>query len=160
MNFARQVSRMLDEEHRAQLALLAQVEQGVARSRRHDAALAPVLAALARALEHDVLRHFRFEEEELFTRLAAAGDTGIAHVLTEEHDVMREVGAELLPLLSDAQAASLDDARWETLRQLVIEIVERQVVHIQKETMALLPMLDDLLDEEVDGTLALAYASQ
>ena len=29
-------------------------------------------------------------------------------------------------------------------------MVERQVSHIQKETMALLPMLDHLIDDETD----------
>ena len=40
-----------------------------------------------------------------------------------------------------------------------LELVERQVAHIQKETMALLPLLDDLLDAETDGQLALEYAT-
>jgi hypothetical protein len=34
-----------------------------------------------------------------------------------------------------------------------------QVAHIQKETMALLPMLDDLLDDDSDRELAFAYAA-
>jgi len=38
-------------------------------------------------------------------------------------------------------------------------MVERQVSHIQKETMALLPMLDDLLDDETDRELSFAYAA-
>jgi hypothetical protein len=38
--------------------------------------------------------------------------------------------------------------------------VERQVSHIQKETMALLPLLDDLLDEETDRRLAFEYAAE
>ena len=38
------------------------------------------------------------------------------------------------------------------------ELVERQVAHIQKETMALLPMLDDLLDDETDRQLAFTYS--
>ncbi len=40
-----------------------------------------------------------------------------------------------------------------------MEIVERQVSHIQKETMALLPLLDDLLDDDTDRELSMAYAS-
>lgn len=31
------------------------------------------------------------------------------------------------------------------------------VSHIQKETMALLPLLEDLLDDETDRELAMAY---
>lgn len=32
------------------------------------------------------------------------------------------------------------------------------VAHIQKETMGLLPMIEDLLDDDTDRELALAYA--
>jgi hypothetical protein len=38
-------------------------------------------------------------------------------------------------------------------------MVERQVAHIQKETMALLPMLDDLLDDDTDRELSMSYAT-
>ena len=33
------------------------------------------------------------------------------------------------------------------------------VAHIQKETMALLPLLDDLLDEDSDRELSFAYSA-
>ncbi len=45
------------------------------------------------------------------------------------------------------------------LKRGALELVERLVAHIQKETMALLPMLEDLLDEDSDRELAFAYAS-
>jgi hypothetical protein len=38
-------------------------------------------------------------------------------------------------------------------------MVERQVAHIQKETMALLPLLEDLLDDDADRELSFAYAA-
>jgi hypothetical protein len=50
-------------------------------------------------------------------------------------------------------------AGWHALRPLALEFVERQVVHIQKETMALLPLLDELLDDDTDRDLAFAYAA-
>jgi hemerythrin-like domain-containing protein len=40
-----------------------------------------------------------------------------------------------------------------------MELVERQVSHIQKEEMALLPMLSDLLDDETDRRLASEYTA-
>jgi hypothetical protein len=58
-----------------------------------------------------------------------------------------------------AAEGELDDAGWRELKVGALEIVERQVSHIQKETMALLPVLEDLLDEETDRELAFAYAS-
>jgi hemerythrin-like domain-containing protein len=90
--------------------------------------------------------------------MAEAGDTDLAEMLREEHDTIRAVADELLPLARAAAAGTLSPADAPTLRRLVLEIVERQVAHIQKETMALLPLLDDLLDDEADRELAFAYA--
>ena len=40
-----------------------------------------------------------------------------------------------------------------------MDMVERQVAHIQKETMGLLPVVEDLLDGETDRELAFQYAA-
>jgi hemerythrin-like domain-containing protein len=162
MNFQRQVSRALDEEHRTNLEFLGRVEQAFARAPRSPTAGSPELARLstlfAQQIEH-AGRHFDFEERELFPLLEAAGEGNIASLLGEEHCAIREVAAELLPLARGAAAGTLDAAGWEALKRGASELVERQVAHIQKETMALLPMLDDLLDEETDGVLAFAYVA-
>lgn len=156
-----QVSRMLDEEHRANLELLGQLEQALVPARRaaagHDAALATVLNRFSRHLAHDVGRHFEFEENELFPRMAEAGDGDMAALLTEEHAAIREVAAELQPLLVGAAAGTLSRSGWDALTRTTLEIVERQVTHIQKEAVALLPLLDDLLDETTDRELTFAY---
>jgi iron-sulfur cluster repair protein YtfE (RIC family) len=163
MSFQRQVSRVLDDEHRANLDLLGRVEQGFGRAPRAGCARDPELArlagALGRLLEHDLDRHFSFEERELFPRMENAGDGDMALLLAEEHEAIRAVASELLPLTRAAAAGTLDDAGWEALRRGALEMVERQVAHIQKETMALLPLLEDLLDEDDDRELAFAYAS-
>ena len=162
MAFQSQVSRLLDEEHRALLDLLGQAEQALGRLARTngpgDASLAPLLKRLDQQMAHDIGRHFDFEEQSLFPRLVDAGDGDMAGLLSEEHSVIREVAAELLPLARAAQAGTLDAAGWRALTQGTLELIERQVSHIQKETMALLPLLDELLDDESDGQLALAYA--
>jgi hemerythrin-like domain-containing protein len=154
-----QVSRILDEEHRNNIALLGKVEQAVSRAARFDPGLAGLIGQFARALEEDVDRHFIFEEEQLFPRMTEAGDGGMAALLTEEHAAIREVAAELLPLARQAAAGAIDEAGWGALRRNALELVERQVSHIQKETMALLPLLDDLLDEADDRELAFNYAA-
>jgi hemerythrin-like domain-containing protein len=38
-----------------------------------------------------------------------------------------------------------------------LELVERQVSHIQKEEMSLLPVLEDVLEEEQDAELLNRY---
>jgi hypothetical protein len=83
----------------------------------------------------------------------------MAGLLVEEHDAIRAVCGELLPLAREAAAGTLSDAGWDALKRGALEMVERQVAHIQKETMALLPLLDDLLDEDTDRELAFAYAA-
>jgi hemerythrin-like domain-containing protein len=160
MNFSRQVSRVLDDEHRNLLDLLGQIERALTRAPRAEPALAALIGRFAQALELDVDRHFRFEEEALFPRLAEAGDGPMTDLLSEEHAAIREVALELLPLARAAQAGTIGDADWSEFRRGTLEIVERQVAHIQKETMALLPLLDDLLDDESDRELAFAYAAQ
>ena len=163
MSFQRQVSHALDAEHRTNLDLLGRVELVFARAARAGAArnedVAKLAGAFARHVEQDIGRHFDFEERELFPRLAAAGEGDIAALLAEEHEAIRTVAGELLPLARAAAAGTLDDAGWDALKRGTLEMVERQVAHIQKETMALLPMLEDLLDEDTDRELAFAYAS-
>jgi len=153
-----QVSRLLDDEHRSNIALLGKLEQILVRNSR-DAAAATLMGQLVRTLENDVGRHFTFEEEQLFPRMTEYGDGGMTTLLREEHDAIREVCAELLPLARQAAGGALDAAGWDTLKPLGLELIERQVSHIQKETMALLPLLDDLLDDDVDRQLAFAYGA-
>jgi hemerythrin-like domain-containing protein len=159
MDFHRQTSRALHEEHLATIALLGRVEQTFARGRADDAGVPSLARTFAEQLEGELTRHFAFEENELFPRLDAAGEGDIAGLLTEEHVTIRAVAGELLPLIKAAAQGTLAGGEWDTLRQGIPEIVERLVAHIQKESMALLPMLDDLLDEDTDRELAFAYAS-
>jgi hemerythrin-like domain-containing protein len=153
-----QVSRILDEEHRNNLDLLQKVEQALMRDPGKDPAVPALMGRFAHAIENDVERHFRFEEESLFPRMAESGDGGMAALLHDEHETIREVAAEVLPLARAAGFGPLSQADWERLRRGALELVERQVAHIQKETMGLLPLLDDLLDEDTDSDLAFAYA--
>ena len=158
-----QVSHTLDTEHRSSLGLLGRVEQVFARLTRtgaaRDADFARLAAAFARLIEQDVARHFDFEERELFPRMSQIGEGDIAELLKEEHDAIRAVAEEILPLARAAAAGTLDDTGFDAFKRGALEMVERQVAHIQKETMALLPLLDDLLDDETDRELSFAYAS-
>lgn len=161
MNPSRQTSRALHEEHRANLELLGRVESAFARAPRHaaDPELLRLVTALGRQITHDVERHFEFEERELFTRMADSGEGDIAALLAEEHAAIRDVAEELTPLVGAAAAGTLDEAGWQALARGALELTERQVAHIQKEEMALLPLLDDLLDDETDRQLAMDYTA-
>jgi DUF438 domain-containing protein len=148
MEFNRHISRRLHEEHDATLALWGRVEASLAAG-KHDLLL---LKSAAGALAHELDHHFRFEERELFPRLAAAGEGDIGELLQEEHEVIREAGKRFIALVGE-------DSAKDRIRILGLELAERLVAHVQKEEMSLLPALDDLVDEAADGELSAAYAS-
>ena len=98
-------ARVLHEEHMASQILLNRVEQAV---RAHqpdrppavdDGPVNQLLGDLIAALEGEVRRHFAFEEEKIFPRLAEIGDgdigASIGNALTRNSDPVRGVSAML-----------------------------------------------------------------
>ena len=154
-----QVGRMLDEEHRSNLELLERVERAVGRAPESTPDLAALLGRFAHAMEHDIDRHFRFEEEVLFPLLAEAGDGAMAALLAEEHQSIRDVTEEMLPWCGTWPKAAATRSPGTGCAWRRWNWWNGKVAHIQKETMALLPLLEDLLDAETDGQLALDYAA-
>jgi hemerythrin-like domain-containing protein len=160
MSYRRQVSRALDEEHRATLDLMDRVERAFAHAgRAHDPELAKLVGAFGRHVEQELGRHFDFEERELFPRMTEAGDGDMAALLLEEHEAIHAVAGEFLPLARAAGSDTLDQGGRDALKRSSLELMERLRAHIHKETMGLLPLVDDLLDEDADRDLAFAYAT-
>jgi hemerythrin-like domain-containing protein len=145
---ASQVCRRLHDEHVEVIALCGRLEASLAAGRR-DAAL---MRSAAAALTGEVERHFAFEEAELFPRLRAAGEADLVELLLEEHATVRDAAREFI-------AGVADDPLAARLKPLGLEVAERLASHAQKEEMSLLPVLEDLLDEETDHELAAAYAA-
>lgn len=164
MDYKRGIPRLLHDEHRATIELLEQA-RGPARprwpwrSRSRPAGDAKVLTELGKMIEDEVRRHFAFEEAELFTRLAAMGDGAIGEHLTEEHQTILPVGERVGVLAAQAAMDGMNETDWEEFRALGAELIERMLAHIQKEEMALLPMLEDTLDPSEDLTLVSQYGS-
>ena len=146
MHYNRQISRRLHEEHTATLALWGRVEQMVVAGERDPALIGRARAALA----DELTRHFGFEESDLIPRLAAAGESDIATLLAEEHASIRASAERFASVSADPA-----DAQF---RPVALALAEQLIAHVQKEEMALLPMLDDLLDEQTDFELITAYA--
>ena len=165
MEFQRQTNRRLYEEHVATLQLLARVERVfTGRAGAYPPAAGdPTWAAFARtlvtAIEVEVARHFEFEERDLFPRLEQVGDGDLAALLNEEHVTIRAVAQPLAALLRQALAGGLQAAQWQTMKTLALEFSERLGSHAQKEDGALLPLLENLLDEDTDRELFGAYAA-
>jgi len=163
MEPVRQTARRLHEEHVAVLALLERLGQALGRlaapPAADDAAWNVLLPQLLAAIEHEISAHFDLEERRLFPILRANGSGDLADLLTEEHVPIRAVSAPLLALLKLARRGTLDPARWATLRKLGGELVERLSAHAQMEEGALVPLVDELLDEETDQEIWNSYAT-
>ena len=163
MGFSRRTAQLLHEEHRTTITMIEELENMIARAKRSapdvkDPQIQKILEQVNTTIEQDIHGHFAFEEQELFTRLAQLGDEDIGQHLKQEHDAMLPICQQLAALSQAAMADGFDDQSWSQFRSLTGELVERMLAHIQKEEMALLPMLDELLDPQTDMELAELYS--
>jgi hemerythrin-like domain-containing protein len=117
-----------------------------------------LLSQLDAALQYEVTHHFDLEEEQLFPRLHQRGEGDLAELLFEEHEAIRAVARPLLKLVERAVAGELDGAGWKALKVSGLELVERLGSHAQKEEGALVPLVDEMLDEQTDRDLSSEYA--
>jgi hemerythrin-like domain-containing protein len=163
MSFTNRISETLHEEHRATIVLMERLEQLIARHRRSapdtgDRAVAQLLSDLAAGVTAEVQRHFDFEEHRLFTFLDAIGDNAIGVHLTDEHSAMRPLGVRLSEMARAAVAGGFDETSWAEFRRRAGELCERMLAHIQKEEMALLPLLEEGMDSATEARLYQEYA--
>ena len=165
MEFTSRVSQQLHEEHRATVALMERLERLLARHRhgkpppRGEPEVTQLLSELATGLEAEVRRHFDFEEQQLFTYLNAMGDAAIGAHLTDEHAAIRPLGTRVAALGREAIAQGFDEAKWNEFRRLGQELCERLLTHVQKEEMALLPVLEGSMDADTDARLYEEYVA-
>lgn len=164
MEFQRLISRKLYEEHVHVIGLLERFGLALAGLRADPPAAdrppwSLLLAEMGGALQHEVTRHFQLEEEKLFPILQSRGEGDLAELLLEEHAAVREVAGPLLDLIKRARLGDLDAAGWRMLKAHGLELVERLSSHAQKEQGALVPLVDEMLDETADETLWNEYVS-
>jgi len=114
---------------------------------------------MAGALQHEITRHFQLEEEKLFPILQSRGEGDLAELLLEEHAVIRAVAGPLLQLIQRARLGELDAAGWRMLKTHGLELVERLSSHAQKEQGALVPLVDEMLDEAADEEIWNEYVN-
>jgi hemerythrin-like domain-containing protein len=163
MEFSRRTAQLLHEDHHATIAVIEALEELIARAKRSipdalDPANRKTLKKVAEVIDQEVSNHFAFEEKELFTRLAENGDVGIGMHLTEEHQAMLPVAKQVSNIARSCLAIGFTDQTWSEFTSCSYELIERMLSHIQKEEMALLPMVEELLDPETDMELAEAYS--
>lgn len=163
-SFDHQITRTLHDEHLVTINILERLE-GVFQKygpkktpTGDDPEITGLLGDIINLVECDVKNHFSFEEEKLFPLLAAMGDSPISNILTGEHNVILPLGNLLSELAKAAHTDGFVDASWLQFRMSGVELIERMISHIQKEEMALLPMLEDIIEEDEDAALMMAYS--
>jgi len=163
MTFSNRISRTLHDEHCATVALIERFEQLIARHRRGsppdtaDRGVVQLFSDLSVGVETEIERHFAFEEDHLFSYLRAIGDDAIGAHLTDEHLAIRPLGKRIAQLAREASANGFDEATWNEFRGLGEELCERMLAHVQKEEMALLPLLEENMDADTEARLYREY---
>jgi hemerythrin-like domain-containing protein len=163
MSFTNRISQALHDEHGATVALMERLEQMLARARRSgppniaDSTVARLLSDLSTSMEAEVDRHFAFEENHLFTYLEAMGDGGIGAHLTSEHVAMRPLAVRVAAIARAAAANGFTPADWEEFMRLSQELGDCMLAHVQKEEMALLPVIEETMDSETEARLYQEY---
>jgi hemerythrin-like domain-containing protein len=163
MSFTNRISQALHDEHGATVALMERLEQMLARARRSgppntaDSTVARLLSDLSTSMEAEVERHFAFEENHLFTYLEAMGDGGIGAHLTSEHAAMRPLAVRVAAIARAAAANGFTPADWEEFMRLSQELGDCMLAHVQKEEMALLPVIEETMDSETEARLYQEY---
>ena len=159
-----EVGRMLHQEHLDTLAAMNMLEElihGKFRDRPLDVSQETArqqLGKLIAAIDHDIDRHFRFEEQHLFPVLDQAGFGDMTAMLIQEHNAIRSFAERLRLIAARALEDAFDKATWREFRETGMDLVPSVMFHIQKEEMGVIRGLDVLLDAATDKELAEQYA--
>ena len=158
------IAQLLHDEHQRTIDLMNRLEEATT-GRKAKAAPKPdngpamaMLADLQAELQALTDHHFKFEEDNIFPALTAIGDVAIPHILRQEHELLRNISKFMLPLVQRVRENGFAASDSTEFRDLALELVERQIAHIQKEEMGLLPTLDTLFEEQEESELVMLYA--
>ena len=164
MNFTNRISQTLHDEHGATVALMERLEQLLARGRRAgppdtaDGSVARLLSDLSTGLENDVDRHFIFEEDHVFNYLGGrrryrylrASDKRASNHASACREG-RRIGAHSLEQRFYARKLGGVYVAWAR------NSGDLMLAHVQKEEMALLPVLEENMDSETEARLYQEY---
>ena len=159
-----EVGRILHQEHLDTLAAMNTLEEIIDsrfRDRPLDVSREPIrqqLGQLIAVIDHDIDRHFRFEEQHLFPVLDHAGFGEMTEMLIQEHNAIRPLAERLRLIAARALQDAFDKATWREFRETGMDLVPSVIFHIQKEEMGVIRGLDVLLDPATDKELAEPYA--
>jgi hypothetical protein len=164
MTEATDIGEMLHAEHLHTLAIANALEQRIEDKRKQplDPAQpedAHLVDDLIDAIDNDIHRHFRFEEEVLFPLANEAGLTEVTTMLVEEHRMIWSMADELRSLAEAARHGRLDAPNWSSFRDVAMDFVNAEMFHIQKEEMSLIRGLQVTIGDSKSRELAARYAA-
>lgn len=160
-----QTVRLLHDEHLEIEALMVRLQglarhQGLERPGEADRdAVMSKLSEVIAGIQTLLSNHLAFEEEHLFPKLAANGDTDMGELLTAEHVSIRAAAGSIIEIARAARRQGFTAESYRRFHQLANELADRVIAHAAKEEMALLPMVEELLSAEDDMELASAYSN-
>ena len=148
-----QVAKSLHDEHVAVIALMERLGNTVSTALENSdpQALTRLLTDVLAAIEGEIIPHFDFEEQHLFPILDDEGAGDLSELLSDENVVIRalsdqvKLSAKLL-LDNDFSAEA-----WNRFKQPAFEFSDRLSAHASMEEAGLIPLLDDLIDEDQDS---------
>ena len=158
-----QTARMLHDEHMEEVAVLERLESVLHTHKiteppsTEDTIIHSMLADVISSVDEQVNHHFVFEEEHLFPKLTELGEGGIGEFLKSEHRMIRETGGAVLEIARDAKENGFNAENWKNFHHAGRELIEWVVGHVQKEEMGLLPLVEQIIEEDDDMELAEAY---
>ena len=163
MELTRATARAMHDDHMAALALLGRIEQFLA---QHASDAPPdnansetrmLLGDVKAAVNTEITSHFAFEEEALFPITAEAGAVDMNRILKQEHEVLLPLGLRLAEMAGAAGQEGFAAESWAEFRRMSGEFIDGLRGHIDKEEMGLVPLLEDILDEDQDAELIQSY---
>jgi hemerythrin-like domain-containing protein len=154
MNFRNRICQTLHDEHLANIALLQRIGQLLAAQGRappdNNQAVQRLLSDLGSGMASEVKRH-------LFTYLDSVGESAIGAHLTEEHSILRPLIAQLCEIARTTRECGFDAGSWNEFQHLGAEVCGQLSAHIQKEEIALLPLIEENMDSETEIQLYQDY---
>ncbi len=165
MEYSLNICNSLHEDHMKTVRMLEDLEAALVRIGRDnppaadDPEVKKMLDDLVAVMDIEITSHFRFEEEHLFPRAEQLGGMQMLAVLQGEHETIRPLAAELAALIEVPRENGFDQESWGKLYDLGLELSEREIFHIQKEEMAFIPMLNQIVRPEEDEALTKTFLS-
>lgn len=165
MEYSLSICNTLHDDHMMTVGMLEKLESTLTRigpkapPEGNDPELSRLLTDLTAIMQSEITSHFSFEEEHLFPRAEEFGAGDMVAVLQGEHDIIRPLAGRITEAVKEARTTGFTLDTWPVFYDMGLELAERETFHIQKEEMAFLAMLDQMLDPEEDAELTMAFAN-